>query len=464
MKIKMMLKYIFFLISFMLILCCNKKENQNGGDASSAQLNLTGSMLGNSGMFIDVDGDRLPDKVMGAPYASYGSATGVALVYKGVGSGYSSTYTMILSGDDNFGFSMVNAGDVDGDGTEDFAISAIHGSGEGTNDASLAGAVYVYKGGTNGLLIKKLGGENPLDKFGYAIAAGDLNNDGYSDIIVGAPYNTKNPANYQNGAVYVFFGPDLNTRVALYYASTFSGLGWSVAAGDINGDGIADLLISTTGKTLAFYGVVPGSQFVPDLNSPNVVIIGIDNSFGKSIAVVGDINGDKYSEIAIGSPAEKVNNIKNIGTVYVFKGGTGNRTITVRKTTPPIDQLTYMEGESSSIFSAFGTAISIVGDVDNDSIPDFMVSSPYTDNVTNDLAGKLYLYLGKELTQSFTNYTVWSYYGQSGSQRFGAFLTYKKIMGNNRLLIGAPGLYENDGGTARLDVSTSYYGLPVTCH
>ena len=112
-----------------------------------------------------------------------------------------------MEGDGNLGWSLVSLGDVNGDGKGVFAAGAYSGSGE---NVSLSGTVTVYKGGGAPQKITTLEGENAMDKFGYALAAGDLNGDELADLIVGAPFHSPDPALYQMGAVYIFFGPTFN--------------------------------------------------------------------------------------------------------------------------------------------------------------------------------------------------------------------------------------------------------------
>ncbi|MEK6679347.1 MAG: integrin alpha, partial [Nitrospirota bacterium] len=271
-------------------------DPNNGKTASSAPIKL-----GFSGGFVDVDGDGIADMAIGAPNAVIDANLGAVYIYKGNSSGgYSSSPAFTLKGDDNFGYNLAK---LDNDV---FAVTAINGDGD---DSSLCGSVYIYKGSANGpTLIKKLGGEGPLDKFGFSIASGDLNNDGHKDIIIGVPYHTNEAALYKSGAVYIYFGPDFTNRIALYASSTNKGIGWKVATGDINNDGVSDLLISVSGKVLGFYG---GDLFAPNINSPDLTISSSASGFGKSIAVMGDLNGDGYGEMTIGAP----NAVVTIGTV-----------------------------------------------------------------------------------------------------------------------------------------------------
>jgi len=183
--------------------------------------------------FVDVDGDGVDDKLVGAPYASTPSGVGVVLVYQGKDSGFSASPSMVIKGDDNLGFSLATLGDVDGDGKQDFAVGAING-------ASLSGSVTVYAGGAGGKVLAAVSGEQAMSKFGLVVSSGDLNADGKPDLIVGAPHYTQDPSRFQGGAIFVFLGPDFVSRLALYASAANGGLGWSAAAGDLNGDSVAE--------------------------------------------------------------------------------------------------------------------------------------------------------------------------------------------------------------------------------
>src|SRR3990172_615687 len=104
---------------------------------NAVQFDLTGSRQGQSVGFVDVDEDGTDEKIVGAPYAAVSLRTGAVLVYKGTEAGYGSLPMMVMTGDDNFGFSFANVGDVDGDKKDDFVIGAINGSGDGASDPSL---------------------------------------------------------------------------------------------------------------------------------------------------------------------------------------------------------------------------------------------------------------------------------------------------------------------------------------
>lgn len=393
----------------------------NGKTASSAPIKL-----GFSGGFVDADGDGIADMAIGAPNAVIGANLGAVYIYKGNSSGgYSSSPAFTLKGDDNFGYNLAK---LDNDV---FAVTAINGDGD---DSSLCGSVYIYKGSTNGpTLIKKLGGEGPVDMFGFTIASGDLNNDGNKDIIIGAPYHTNEPALYKSGAVYIYFGPDFTNRIALYASSTNKGIGWKAATGDINNDGISDLLISASGKVLGFYG---GALFAPIINTPDLTISSSASTFGRTIAVLGDLNSDGYKEIAIAAPNAVVTlgivSNRDTGSLYIVKGGTGARTVNLNSSPAPADLIVRIDG--ADLFDRFGSSIAAV-DADGDSLTDIAVGAPTADSA-HIMSGKVYLFPGKLIGSATTiaNATV-VFNGDAMHQGFGYFLASGQ---NAKLQIGAP--------------------------
>jgi len=438
----------------LLLLCItviNGCSNNNSTSNTSASLALAGSKQGQSVGFADLDGDGIADKIVGAPYSSTTSSqTGALLVYKGNSTGYSTIPTSVLLGDDNLGYSFVNLGDIDGDGKEDFAAGSIHGSGDGTGETSLCGSVTIYKGGS-GQVIKKLAGDGPMDKFGFALAAGDLNNDGTNDLIVSAPFNTNDPALYQSGAVYAYFGPDFGaaTREALYATSMNKGLGLAVAAGDVNGDNVVDLLISASGKVLVYYG---NANFAPSLNAPDLALTSTASGFGKSLVVIGDLDGDNKKEIAVGAPNATINNNRDTGSVYIVKGSAAG-TVNVNASPPPADLIVRIDGEGP--FNRFGSSIAAIGDVDADGIPDFAVGAPMADVTTgtgqNILSGKVYVFKGKDISSSATIAGATVFTGKVKNQGYGTSLAIGK---GGQILIGAPRSNADTGGVDMIDPAT----------
>jgi len=425
-------------------------RNNSSSVISGPSINLIGSKQGQAVGFADFDGDGIEDKFVGAPYAASATTTGAVLVYAGTASGYSSTNTALLQGgNDNFGYSFVNLGDVDGDGNSDFAISALHGSNDDAGDTSLSGTVTVYKGGSSGQIIKMISGDGPMDKFGYALAAGDVNNDGKPDLIVGAPFNTRDPALYQSGAVYVYFAPAFTSRVALYASTTNKALGLAVAAGDVNGDGIADLLISASGKVLVYFG---GTTFAPAVNSPDIALTSASSGFGKAIAVISDLNADGKGEILVGAPNAVISNYRDTGSMYIVKGS-ATGTVSLDAATPPASLMVRIDG--AGLFNRFGASIAAMGDVDADGKPDFAVGAPMADVTTmsgqNILAGKVYLFKGKDITPTTTIANATAFEGLVRNQQFGMSLA---INSTGKLLIGGPRSTMDTGGVMMVDPAT----------
>ncbi len=427
---------------------CNSKNNDSGTSSQSASLNLVGSKQGLAAGFVDYDGDGIEDKLVGAPYAAGASGTGAVLVYSGTSTNYSAVNTALLLGDDdNVGFSIINLGDVDGDGTSDFAIGALHGSAPDAGATSLSGSVTIYKGGSKGQIIKKLGGEGAMDKFGYSLAAGDFNGDGKPDLAVGAPFNTNNPDLYQSGAVYVYFGPDFTARTALYASSANKGLGLAVAAGDMNGDGIDDLLVSAAGKVLVYFG---GASFAPAVDSPNISLASASAGFGKAIAVLGDYDGDQKNEIAVGTPNAVINTNRDTGSVYIIRGSASGP---VNLDAAPSSLLVRIDGGGT--FNRFGASLIALGDVDGDGISDFAAGAPMADVTSpagqNILSGKVYFFSGKNVTSATTIGNAAEFAGTAKNQQFGTSLA-KSASG--RLLIGAPRSNMDTGGVMMIDPAT----------
>jgi len=435
-------------------------------------VSFTGSKQGQSVGFVDVDGDGIKDKLVGAPYASVSARQGALLVYQGgAGGGFAATPSMILTGDDNYGYSLANLGDVDGDGKEDFAVGAFNGDGA---DVSLSGSVTVYQGGRNwnygqgdlqrsrraggqgrlrqqqegGKVIAKVAGEAPMDKFGIFVAAGDLNNDGLQDLIVGAPYNTNDPAVYQGGAVYVFFAPGFTEQAVLHATTLNKGLGWSGTAGDINGDAIADLCLSASGKVLCYYGA---DDFSPATDSPDVTIKSASKGFGRALAVA-DVSGDGIGDIAIGAPNAVIAGERDTGSLYVVQGGPGLTAVSVDAPGPEL--LARIDG--AALFDRFGAAIAAVDEGASGQAAALVVGSPMADlDVLHHLTGKVYVFSGAEMSAATTLADATVFAGFTRDQGFGTALAVDDA---SRLLCGAPKTDRDTGWVAMVDLVT---GEPV---
>lgn len=209
-----------------------------------------------------------PSIVLGAKQHKKGNLPNVGKVYVYYGSreGVSKKPSWSAEGEnaqDLFGWRALSAGDLYGTGFDGIIVSAYEHSGRAGNNA---GKVYVYAGSAGGISAAPswtAEGENAQDLFGYTIASGDFNGDGFSDVIVGA-------SGYKNhtGKVYLFLGSRQGLSQTPFWTKTGEGVdnyfGAYVAnAGDVNGDGIPDLVVGAhynsekgdkAGKAYMFYG------------------------------------------------------------------------------------------------------------------------------------------------------------------------------------------------------------------
>jgi hypothetical protein len=203
------------------------------------------------------------------------------------------------SGGDGFGYSVSTAGDVNGDGYSDVIVGAYGYSSE-------TGRAYLFYGGVTMDTLSDLTmtGEAAGNNFGYSVSsAGDVNGDGYSDVIAGAiSYSSS------TGRAYIFFGGltmDAGADVTMTGQNTNDFFGNTVSsAGDVNGDGYSDVIAgaygnsSATGRAYVYLG--GGSMN----NSPDITMKGeaTSNNFGFSVSSAGDVNGDGYSDLISGAP------------------------------------------------------------------------------------------------------------------------------------------------------------------
>ncbi|MBM3250507.1 MAG: filamentous hemagglutinin N-terminal domain-containing protein, partial [Candidatus Omnitrophica bacterium] len=202
---------------------------------------------------------------------------------------------------DSFGYSVSSAGDVNGDGYSDVLIGA-------NAYSSYTGKAYAYYGSGSGLSTSPdwtATGENTYDEFGYSVSsAGDVNGDGYSDVLIGAQYYSS-----YTGKAYAYYGSGSGLSTSPDWSATGENssdyFGWSVSsAGDVNGDGYSDVLIganaysSYTGKAYAYYGSGSGLSTSPDWTATGENTY---DEFGYSVSSAGDVNGDGYSDVLIGA-------------------------------------------------------------------------------------------------------------------------------------------------------------------
>lgn len=402
-------------------------QSSRGADSNvdPAKVELQASKLGFAGGFIDFDGDDHPDQLVGAPHAQRDGRLGVAFVYAGDGKGFADKPTAALGGDRDFGYAFANLGDVDGDGDGDYAVGAPHGDGP---EVSLAGSVSVFAGGSRGKLLEKLSGSGPTSKYGLAIAGGDFNGDGKADLAVGAPLHTSGSSLYQTGAVFVHLGPKLDTTLNIEANAANKGLGWAVAAGDLNGDNIDDLVLSATSsaKVLVFFGK---ADFKPSLDAPDLAFTSKASGFGKVLAVVSDYSGDGHNELAIAAPSSAVGAARDVGSVFVVMAH-GTSTPTDLDASPAPHQI-VAKLDGPALFSRFGAALATAQDLDDDGLSELVIGAPMTDEKPDDMVGKVFMFPSKQLASGQAK-------SFAGTSKFGGFGSFVAPGRAGELLVGAP--------------------------
>jgi len=276
------------------------------------------------------NGDSFPDVAVGDP--GYGSNLGRVLVFFGGSLG--SEPNLVLPGQIAgcyFGCQISNAGDVNKDGLSDILI---------TTGGSPPYWVYLFYGGdppdtTTEWIVRPSGCSR-------IAGAGDVNGDGWDDILVGASYNERKAVLLYLGGSPMDTMPDV-----VFYGRYLSICG----AGDLNGDGYGDIAIGRD-PTRIYFGGAAMDTIVDLILSASE----LDDGFGVAVACAGDVNKDGYSDLVVGAPHSHYDD----GKVYVYLGGS------------PMDTLPDAIMAGSGI-GQFGAAVASAGDVNGDGCEDILV-------------------------------------------------------------------------------------------
>ncbi|MFN3939289.1 MAG: hypothetical protein ACK4IY_01800 [Chitinophagales bacterium] len=359
-------------------------------NSNNASLGVSVSKAG------DVNGDGFDDIIVGArTFSGDLSNEGKVFVFHGSADGLSTEPDWTAEGNQNnsdFGGTVSDAGDVNGDGYDDIIIGAIFFDNGQTDE----GRAYVYYGSAFGITsmptILEINMANVT--FGSHVSgAGDVNGDGFDDVIVGCRKYT-NGENAE-GAAFLFEGSSsgLSETYSWLYESNFANakLGQSVSvAGDVNGDSFDDVIISAhnysnpesdEGKVWAFYGSPTGLPAFPSWSYESNQINAL---LGNQVSDAGDVNADGFDDIIVGS-REFSNGEISEGRAFVFYGSaTGLKA----------DDVWHTEINQASAF--FGYSVAGAGDVNNDGADDLIIGAKYWDNSEIDEGGA-WVFLGENI-------------------------------------------------------------------
>jgi len=353
-----------------IIGACNYNSNQGrayiylGGPILDIQadVTMTGDSIGdNFGCSVstagDVNGDGISDVIIGAKEAGN---VGKSYIYFGniiFDTMVDKIFTIEYLGVYDFGFGVSSSGDLNGDGFDDVEILGV---------ASMIGPVgFIFNGGSSMDSLSDVLLGNCSFVGSSAASAGDVNGDGYDDIIHKDRWN--NAFIFFGGLTMDFFF-DIELSFQILTEQSVS------KAGDINGDGYFDVIVGSTNNinTKGNAYIYLGGKNMDSI--PDIILSGENDgdNFGYSVSSAGDLNGDGFDDVIIG--AKGFDSSK--GKTYVYYGGSN------------MDSIPDATMKGETINDNFGYSVSCAGDMNGDGYSDIIVGA----NNYNQGSGRSYLY------------------------------------------------------------------------
>ncbi|HIF62704.1 MAG TPA: hypothetical protein EYG16_05750 [Deltaproteobacteria bacterium] len=380
----------------------------------------------------DFDGDGVADIAVGLPCRDKRSTGTVDAGGLRIYSGSTGRVVFRVNGSQDgqhLGEAVAFIDDIDGDGAAELAVGS--GGWDVAKPAggswSGAGKVTIYSSSGSELFV--LEGSSTNAGLGSVIeATPDLTGDGLADLLVGAPL-AKDIAQEKTGALHllsVATGAVVDSAWGLAQWDRWGSAISARAAGDMNGDGVADVIV---GAHLADVGLALDAGMLRVLSGANFasVILELDGSTGdentgKAVQVTGDLDGDTVVDFAVGVPGADIGGLNKAGAVRLYSS-TGPL---VRQLTEPV----------AVVGASFGKALADLGDVNSDGVADLAVSAPEKLVGGNASAGIVYVFSGADGS------VLWSKEGTRIKERYGQALSGAEDFNNdgvNDLVVGSPG-------------------------